>query len=198
MGSSVKTIAVVGISEEETAHLRLLMRKHTDDLRGRWIWGDETGADLLVVDTSSFAGQMARTRAQARGVRCAIFTDQPLPDTDLVLLRPLSRSNVAGVLNGVFEETVSTSPIGQNTADFYTRDLGDDAATTARTDNSGLQAAPARGLDDVLRAEPIELRSPGHTVPPPISHAVQDRATLPSSATGQSQHNRSLAPGSDG
>ena len=70
-----KTIAVVGVSDEETAHLRLLMRRAAAELGHAWKWGSESNADLLVVDPSSFSGQMARTRAQSGGMRCAIFSD---------------------------------------------------------------------------------------------------------------------------
>ena len=91
-----KQIAVIGVSDEETAHLRLLMRKSDNDLSHRWRWGSsESGADLVVVDPASFAGQMARTRVQAAGLRCAIFSDEAVvAGADLVLRRPLKLANV--------------------------------------------------------------------------------------------------------
>ena len=77
MSVDEKTIAVVGVRDEEAAHLRLLMRRAAAELSHAWKWGGETNADLLVVDPSSFSGQMARTRAQSGGMRCAIFSDDP-------------------------------------------------------------------------------------------------------------------------
>ena len=156
--SPTKTIAVVGVPDEELAHLRLLMRKGAGDLVCRWTWGDENGADLLVVDLGSFAGQMARTRAQSSGVRCAIFSDQPVPGADLVLHRPLTGADVVDVLNRAINEAVAPTQIGQNSADFYTRDLGDGA--TRAVDSAGAHVpTPVPGLDELLRGEPVELRS---------------------------------------
>ena len=94
-----KRIAVVGVTDEETAHLRLLMRKAESELSHAWTWDGESNADLLVVDPSNFAGQMALTRAQSGGRRCAIFSDVPAPEADLVLQRPLKLANVVEVLN---------------------------------------------------------------------------------------------------
>src|SRR6187431_1105426 len=70
-----KNLVVIGLSDDDTAHLRLLMRKAGEQLQQRWRWGSEEGADLVVVDTNAFAGQMARTRALAAGMRVAVITD---------------------------------------------------------------------------------------------------------------------------
>lgn len=163
--SRAKTIAVVGVSDAEVAHLRLLMRRSADDLEQSWRWGDESGADLIVVDPGSFAGQMARTRAQGSGVRYAVFADEPVADADLVLHRPLLRSNVIEVLNRAGGAAARAPDVGANAADFYTRDLGDEApGVAARAD----APEPAAGLDEALRPLPLELReaSPQRTAAP--------------------------------
>lgn len=186
--SSRKTIAVVGISDEEVAHLRLLMRKSADDLACHWAWGDEKSADLLVVDPGSFAGQMARTRAQSSGVRCAVFSDQAVAGADLILHRPLTSANVVSVLNKAAAENAAPTQVGQNTPDFYTRDLGDGAAPPASPAPTDV-VAPALGLDELLRGEPVELRSQTRWVPAaaPVrsddagthAHATADNARKP-------------------
>ena len=62
--TSDKYLVVIGLSEEDEAHLRLLMRRAAiDHLSHMWRWGTEDQADLMVVDPNSFAGQMARNRA---------------------------------------------------------------------------------------------------------------------------------------
>ncbi|MBN8728131.1 MAG: hypothetical protein J0H15_10595 [Xanthomonadales bacterium] len=153
-----KTIAAVGVSEEEEAHLRLLVRRCSAELDRRWTWADGENADLLVVDPGSFAGQMARTRALAGGARVAVFSDEDIEGAGLVLRRPLLRANVVELLNQVTRETVDAPAIGANTGDFYLRDLGEaDAAGPAATTES-----PAAGLDDLLRPLPDELRAAQH------------------------------------
>ena len=155
-----KTLALIGISDQEAAHLRLLMRKAATALDHRWLWGEESSADLLIIDVRSFAGQMARTRAQGAGVRYAIFSDKPLDDGVLVLRRPLQLSDVVELLNRMGGAVAQHPEIESNNAGFYIRDIGDDAAAheadlVAAFDH----AQAAHGLDDLLRAQPVELRT---------------------------------------
>src|SRR5690242_12830384 len=95
-----KNLVVIGLSDDDTAHLRLLMRKAGEQLQQRWRWGTEEGADLVIVDTQVFAGQMTRTRALAAGMRVAVVTDETAESsTELRLHRPWKLSNVVDVLN---------------------------------------------------------------------------------------------------
>ncbi|WP_419482440.1 hypothetical protein [Dokdonella sp.] len=171
-----RTIAVVGVSDEEAAHLRLLVRRCEAELEGRWVWGEGEDVDLLVVDPESFAGQMARARAQAGGVRVAVFSDQTEAGTELVLRRPLLRANVVEVLNEITRAAVRGPVFGANTDDFYTRDVGNEDADPAAS------AAPqaADGLDALLRPLPRELRD----VPPPPAPgpAMSPASPLPTHA----------------
>lgn len=151
-----KTIAVVGISDEEAAHLRLLMRKCASALDCGWRWGDEKGADLLVVDLGSFAGQMARTRALASGVRCVIFSDESMGGPELILRRPLRGDNVVEVLNQAANVAVVAAQIGSHSLDFYTRELGEHGSDAAVFVAEPVAAVD--GLDELLRHKPAELR----------------------------------------
>jgi hypothetical protein len=157
-----KTIAVVGVSDEETAHLRLLMRRAASELSHSWKWGSETNADLLVVDPSSFAGQMARTRAQSGGMRCAIFSDDPeVAGTELALHRPLKAANVIDVLNRAASMAGRSEGIVPDKQDFWFRDVGEDEHADAL---DGTPESPSRandaapGLDELLRVDPVEVR----------------------------------------
>jgi hypothetical protein len=162
--SHVKTIAAIGVSEQEIAHLRLLMRKCADALSEAWRWGEEDTADLVVVDPGSFGGQMARSRAQGTGVRFAVFSDRPVEDADLILRRPLARANLIEILNQAAQTVVPRAVIGANTADFYTRDLGDEVVAAPVKEI----ASPVLGLDDALRPQPLELRElTGRDAPSP-------------------------------
>jgi hypothetical protein len=161
-----KTIAVVGVSDEETAHLRLLMRRGTTELSHAWKWGSESNADLLVVDPSSFAGQMARNRAQSGGMRCAIFSDDPdVAGTELALRRPLKAANVVDVLNRAARMAERSEGIVPQKQDFYFHDVGLDEAQDG--DATGIAEAldsPARnenaapGLEELLRIDPVDVR----------------------------------------
>jgi hypothetical protein len=159
-----KRIAVVGVSDEETAHLRLLMRKAESELSHAWKWDNESNADLLVVDPSTFAGQMARTRAQAGGMRCAIFSDAPVPDADLVLQRPLRLANVLEVLNRAAGLALRSEDIVAHKDDFYFGDVMGGVSD----DTSGLEGfgdSPERdrrdaalGLEELLRIDPVDIK----------------------------------------
>jgi hypothetical protein len=159
-----KRIAVIGVSDEETAHLRLLMRKAESELIHRWLWGNESSADLLVVDPSSFAGQMARTRAQAGGTRYAIVSDEPEVG-DLALRRPLKLANVIAVLNQA-AATAAERPEGMapDKQDFYFHDVGEsspDADAIAASEHelpARLLGDAAPGLEELLRIDPVDAK----------------------------------------
>jgi len=158
-----KRIAVIGVSDEETAHLRLLMRKAGDELSHNWRWSNESGADLLIVDPSSFAGQMARTRATAAGMRCAIFSDEPVPGADFVLMRPLKLANVVTVLNKAAATQAPQDGVVPNKADFYFREIGDedlsDLTAIVEPESTGKPAGDAApGLEELLRIDPVEVK----------------------------------------
>jgi hypothetical protein len=159
-----KRIAVVGVSDEETAHLRLLMRKATAELSHPWLWGNESRADLLIVDPSSFAGQMARTRAHAAGMRYAIFSDEGAPGEDLVLRRPLKLANVVAVLNQAAAMVTRPDDIEPHKQDFYLGETGDENAVDADVlalseyEPTRRQADAAPGLEELLRIDPIQIK----------------------------------------
>jgi hypothetical protein len=194
-----KTIAVVGVSDEETAHLRLLMRRATGELSHSWKWGSESNADLLVVDPASFAGQMARTRAQAAGMRCAIFSDdETLAGAELALHRPLKAASVIDVLNRAARMAERSEGIVPHKQDFYFHDLGEDAA--GADDASEMPVAPQAsapddkappGLDELLRVDPVEVRSAAR-----IKAALDENTTVfgTSGTTARSEARGKEAP----
>jgi len=173
-----KRIAVIGVSDEETAHLRLLMRKAESELTHRWRWGSESGADLFVVDPASFAGQMARTRAQASGMRCAIVSDETEPG-ELALKRPLKLANVVAVLNQA-AITERTEGIVQDTQDFYFHDVGESSVDADAIEESELASSPpstsgdaAPGLEELLRIDPVDAKESAR-----IKTALDDNTTV--------------------
>lgn len=158
-----KVIACVGMGEPELAHLRLLLRACTSDLHAAWRFGDETSPDLLVVDTRHFAGEMAYTRARGAGIRCAVFSDAPDADAELVLQRPLQRANLVELLNRVAAGDARPE-VSAADEEFYVRDLG-----IGMVEPRATAGEVASGLDDALSAQPKELR--GEDVAEPTRRA---------------------------
>lgn len=170
--ASEKYLAVVGLGEEDTAHLRLLIRMVAGQLEHRWRWGAEENADLVIVDPSDLAGQLGRNRAYSGGRRCAVFSaSESLRDGELRLTAPLKPDNVIEVINGnaVAGIGMNTPPILQQKEDFY--DLGtldpefeveDEQAAEARSRLR--EYTPAPGLDELFKPD-SESRKPQYAVP---------------------------------
>jgi hypothetical protein len=155
-------VTVVGLDDETTAHLRLLMRQAAAKLSRQWHWGNEAEADLVVVDPETLAGKVSRTRCESSGVRCAIVCapDRALPAA-LLLLTPLRLANVIDVLRRAAEPTVQADAVQHQDAGFYPDGSAIDgiepggAHTTPRPELSG---QVAKGLEEHMRDEPgLEL-----------------------------------------
>jgi hypothetical protein len=139
------------------------MRKAESELSHAWKWDTESNADLVVVDRSNFAGEMARTRAQASGMRCAIFSDVPVPEADLVLQRPLKLANVVEVLNRAASLALRSDDIVPHRHDFYFGEVmggPDDAEGDERFGDSPTRDRrdAAIGLDELLRVDPADAK----------------------------------------
>jgi hypothetical protein len=169
--ASEKYLAVVGLGEEDTAHLRLLLRAATHQLEHRWRWGTEDNADLVIVDPTQLAGQIARNRAFSSGRRCAVFSDaEPLRTGEVRLTRPLKSDGLVAVLNGTLSAaTVVSSPVAQFKNDFYdvdafnpTFELEDGEPVASRPQQR--ETSPAPGLDELLKPD-AEARKPQFAVP---------------------------------
>jgi len=168
---SERYLAIVGLSEEDAARLRLLLRMIAGSLENRWRWGSEENADLVIVDPSELAGQIARNRAFSSGRRCAVFSEEEgLRDGELRLHRPAKADDFAVVLNGSTgtAETLATSVIQQND-DFYDMDaltpefeIEDEETVLARSRQR--EAKPALGLDEYLKPDEA-AKKPQFAVP---------------------------------
>lgn len=165
--TSDKYLVVIGLSEEDEAHLRLLMRRAAiDHLSHMWRWGTEDQADLMVVDPRSFAGQMARGRANGSGKRCAVFGNDELREGELRLARPMKLENVAELLNevgaaGEFEVAGQFIPNAQNFYDLEELTPEEEESEEVELHlESGEQreAEPAQGLEDLLRPDSIAAK----------------------------------------
>jgi hypothetical protein len=169
--ASEKYLAVIGLSEEDIAHLRLLLRMVGGQLKHRWRWGSEENADLVIIDPADMPGQIARNRAYSGGRRCAVFSEtETLREGELRLSRPPKAENVVAMLNGdAATATNLGAPVMQQKDDFYDLDtftpefeLEDEETAEARSrqrDNT-----PALGLDELLKPDEASAK-PQFAVP---------------------------------
>ena len=158
-----KIIAANGVSDEDVAHIRLLIRKSAEQLSHPWRWGSDAHADLLVVDTSNFAGQMARSRAKVTGMRVVVVCDAGDDhDGDPALLRPFKAENLVAVLN---QATASAATLtGQVRGDSgYFQNSSNEFEGIAELPHFKLDAPAAHrpadanvapGLDELLKDHP--------------------------------------------
>jgi len=161
--TSDKYLVVQGLSDEDEAHLRLLMRRAAlDHLAHRWHWGSEDKADLVVVDPTTFAGQMARSRARGSGKRCAVYSaTEELQEGELRLPRPMKLEVVAELFNEVatateIEASASFVPAKEGFYEF--NDLVPSAEEIEEVElhlESGQQreARPAQSLDELIKTD---------------------------------------------
>ena len=177
-----KIIVANGVSDEDVAHIRLLIRKSAEQLDCSWRWGTDSQADLMVVDTSNFAGQMARSRAKVTGMRFAVVRDAGADhEGDPVLSRPFKQENLIAVLNQA--TTAATSMNAQVRADagyFQNNssefdgiaDLPDFKMMDDSPEHTPADANVAPGLDELLRDHPVADLKPTLT-PQKFDHSAR-------------------------
>jgi hypothetical protein len=105
-------IQCVGTSEEDQAHLRLLLRSARKHVAEDWVWGDESEADLLLMDGHGPIGDVAIRRASQPGVASAqlIEADESAP-AGLFLRKPFHSEALAAMLNEAARgETAGAAP----------------------------------------------------------------------------------------
>ena len=121
-----RIINCIGASDEDLAHLRLLLRTTAAQLKDRWSWGAEDKADLVIADTSSLIGAAAHRRTLQRGVACAVLIDTNTDPPDGRFLRkPLRREDFIALLNSIGAKGIAPMAILSQDADFFLVDLGE-------------------------------------------------------------------------
>src|SRR5580698_8233561 len=100
--STQRIIQCVALSEEDLAHLRLMLRVARAQLRDSWSWGNEASAHLVVVNPRRLVGDSARRRAQQRQVACVqvLEPNDPKP-AGMFLRKPFKREAFVLALNSV-------------------------------------------------------------------------------------------------
>jgi hypothetical protein len=202
-----KVIAVVGVSEEDTAHLRLLLRKAADHLKFRWRWGAEDGADLVVIDPKSFAGQLARNRFGATGTRSALLLDAgKAEDGVLQFHRPLKITAFLEVLRQIEGTVLDGLELVPLSDDFYFHEMGEfrpehnldelDAFASDPDESHEVVvlrggADVAEGLGELLKHDPANDK-PRVTVPIHLDHDTAIEATGAPSARSERRRSDEL------
>lgn len=167
--STEKYLVVIGLDDEDTAHLRLMLRAVGGQLDDKWRFGTEDSADLFVVDPSDLAGQIARNRAFSSGRRCVVVGSEELREGESRLERPFKSDALLTVLNSTSASGVSSESVNRFNTEFYDIDsfnpdfeIEDDQAAEARSRQR--DANPAPGLDELLRPD-TEAAKPQFAVP---------------------------------
>ncbi len=165
-----KYLVVIGLDDEETAHLRLMLRAVSGQLEHRWRLGTEDNADLFIVDPADLAGQITRNRAFSSGRRCAVVGSDDLREGEARLERPFKSDALVAVLNATSATAVEPSDsVNRFNTEFYDMEsftpdfqLEDDDGADARARRR--EENPAPGLDELLRPD-TESAKPQFAVP---------------------------------
>lgn len=124
--ANTRIIHCVGASDEDTAHLRLLLRAAIIHLIDAWRWGPEDRADLVIADSRSLVGDSALRRCQQRGIVCAVLVEAEDPAPAGPFLRkPLRRDDFVALLNTIGASTVAPLNLVTQGEDFFDLDLGE-------------------------------------------------------------------------
>ncbi|MEO8743314.1 MAG: hypothetical protein ABI365_09000 [Lysobacteraceae bacterium] len=163
--ASKKIIDCIGASDEDDAHLRLLLRTAASQLRDTWQWGSEEKADLVIVDARSLSGGGALRRTLQRGVACAqiIETDMEEPKGRF-LRKPLQREPFVALLNGIGSKGIAPMAVLSQGADFFLVDLGefDDEPSEVRVDTTHIHKGESAELDafeSLFKRDPMADKS---------------------------------------
>ena len=154
-----KIIDCIGASDEDVAHLRLLLRTAGAQLHAPWHWGHEAQADLVIVDADNLVGFAARARVLQRGVPCAelIATDAPEPD-GLFLRKPLRREDLVVLLNGSGQRAIAPFAVLIQGDDFFDVDLGEYEDAGALSVANGIPAPTLAVTDELDEFEALFKR----------------------------------------
>jgi hypothetical protein len=203
-----KTIAVVGASEETTAHLRLLMKLGARQLQHHWRWGTEDTADFVAVEVRDLGAQGVIARCQAGGVPCALLVEADETVVHgLVLRRPFKLEQIVAVLNAAGAATADTGAVEAFAEDFYVRELEDFSTAPAPPDQDiwgtreraqpmpRLSDAEQRaGLDYHIKGDPlVEPEKPKALIQPGTTFARGD-AEPSKRAEARAEQNRHRVP----
>lgn len=129
-----KTLTFVGATDEEVAHLRLLLRRAAPRLDCQWRWATHESADLLVVKPVGLPAESARAHAAEQGSRCIVVGSEaevaPLAATELRLDYPFQLDAVVAALNEPVRASVVVPAVTPMSGDELFNDLYETTAPT--------------------------------------------------------------------
>ncbi|HEV2606478.1 MAG TPA: hypothetical protein VGT79_00715 [Xanthomonadaceae bacterium] len=180
-----RIIDCIGASDEDIAHLRLMLRTATHLLRDTWYWGTEDKADIVIVNAHSLIGDSALRRSQQRGISYAqlIEAGDNAPDWHF-LRKPLRREEVVDLLNGIGASSIAPMTILSQGDDFFEMDLGEheehevpsgdfeQRLHSAHARLRGSEAEPEHdAIDAIFRRDPL-AHKPEFLMPDKLAHGV--------------------------
>lgn len=198
------SIQYVGGSDEEAAHLRLLLRKSRPRLHAAWHWSDEDAEpDLVIADPETLAGDAAVVQAREAGRAFALVVDGDALDSgDWQLRRPLKADALVRVVNALTPSGGTQTRVIAQDENFFMADLGEDdpAAGMALLDPDALASIPVgaanpREAEIAAEQEALFRRDPMDQSPKVAIPWTLDEDTTVSAVEGTSR--RSQARGED-
>jgi len=118
----------LGVTEEDQAALRLLLRSARKQLGQDWVWGAEADADLLLIDSRDPVDDSDIGRATRRTVASALILDADAPaEEGPILRRPFNKDAFMALLEEVRYDQRWGSPINNNLADYLVSTNADHA-----------------------------------------------------------------------
>jgi len=127
-----KTLTFVGGSDEEVAHLRLLLRKAGSRLDCQWRFATHEDADLIVVKPSGLPAESARAHAAEQGARCVVVGTPaetgPPAATETRLDYPFQLDALVEALNEPARASVAMPDVAPLSGDLLFADLYESSA----------------------------------------------------------------------
>ena len=161
-------VQYVGGSDEESAHLRLLLRKARSRLQAQWTWDEDAAEpDLLLADPATLAGDAALVEARNAGRPFISVVDRDAPDSgEWQLRRPLKADALVRVVNALTPSSGGGLDMTGQDEDFFSTDLGEDLAlldpeayASIPTGAAGGRPATPEELEDfeaLFKRDPLE------------------------------------------
>ncbi len=136
-------IRCVGASEDDEAHLRLLLRSARKQVGEDWAWGSGSEADLLLMGRHSPIDDAAIRRAAVPGVASALLidADEPTP-AGLFLRKPFNKDAFAALLAKAVAKGDTADPANGSVASVAAQagSIGSATQGLPQTDNDSLPA----------------------------------------------------------
>ena len=206
--SSTRTLAIIGASDEASAHIRLLLRISAPRLKQEWTLHEDENVDLVLLENPDEAAtQATMARCESNGVPFAVLCEpNDIVLHGMALRRPITMGQVVALLNTVGGLRQDTELVTGEGTDFYNADLGE--PSTVVEEPRGWEPSkfthrnlgvPTAVVNDEGGIDAFELLVKGDPLaePPPKDPLITDTTTLVARESGETARSRLQRDASD-